>query len=263
MKLKLLAGVALASLFTAGTASAEPNGWYGAIDAGYHTLADDLELASQTGPRLDYETDDNWAGFARLGYRFTPNWRVELEGGYRAENEFGAISNPNAGLPTGICNITPATGACESAEGGFKTTTAMVNVLYDFGNEDWAFRPFVGLGAGVARITTDLVGTLGGNRTVTVGADDSSSKLAAQALAGFAVRLSDRANLDVTYRYLMTEVEFATFTSTTASRIGTMAGDFDTVVTPRPAYHADGRKSPDVWTDPPELKSELNAKLTE
>jgi predicted AlkP superfamily pyrophosphatase or phosphodiesterase len=40
-----------------------------------------------------------------------------------------------------------------------------------------------------------------------------------------------------------------------------MAGDFDAVVTPRPAYHADGRKSPDVWTEPAELKPELNAKL--
>ena len=37
MKVKLLAGVAMAGLFTAGAASADPNGWYGAIDAGYHT----------------------------------------------------------------------------------------------------------------------------------------------------------------------------------------------------------------------------------
>jgi outer membrane protein OmpA-like peptidoglycan-associated protein len=228
MKLKLLAGVALASLFTAGTASAEPNGWYGAIDAGYHTISDDLELVSQTnGPVLNFETDDNWAGFARLGYRFTPNWRVELEGGYRASNEFGTVTNPSAGLPTGICNISPVAGACENPEGSFKTATAMVNVIYDFGNEDWYFRPFVGLGAGVANITTEFVGTLGGNRTVAVGADDSSTELAAQALAGFAVRMSDRANLDVTYRYLMTDVEFDTFTSAAASDIGGFAGDFD------------------------------------
>ncbi|MBJ7448625.1 MAG: cell envelope biogenesis protein OmpA, partial [Brevundimonas sp.] len=46
MKLKLLAGVALASLFTAGTASAEPNGWYGAIDAGYNFWSDDVEAIS-------------------------------------------------------------------------------------------------------------------------------------------------------------------------------------------------------------------------
>lgn len=37
-----------------------------------------------------------------------------------------------------------------------------------------------------------------------------------------------------------------------------MAGDFDFAVTPRPAYPADGRKIPDIWTDPPELKRELN-----
>lgn len=40
-----------------------------------------------------------------------------------------------------------------------------------------------------------------------------------------------------------------------------MAGDFDVSVTPRPAYPADGRKLPDIWTDPPELKSELNRRL--
>lgn len=40
-----------------------------------------------------------------------------------------------------------------------------------------------------------------------------------------------------------------------------MYGDFDAVVTPRPAYFADGRKAPDVWTDPPALKAALNQKL--
>ena len=36
MKVKLLAGVAMAGLFAAGAASADPNGWYGAVDVGYH-----------------------------------------------------------------------------------------------------------------------------------------------------------------------------------------------------------------------------------
>jgi predicted AlkP superfamily pyrophosphatase or phosphodiesterase len=40
-----------------------------------------------------------------------------------------------------------------------------------------------------------------------------------------------------------------------------MYGDFDVALTPRPAYHADGRKSGDVWTDPPELKAHLDATL--
>ncbi|MFG0316573.1 MAG: alkaline phosphatase family protein [Planctomycetota bacterium JB042] len=40
-----------------------------------------------------------------------------------------------------------------------------------------------------------------------------------------------------------------------------MAGDFDLAVTPRPAYPADGRKLPDIWTDPPDLKRELNGRF--
>ncbi|MFO0873537.1 MAG: alkaline phosphatase family protein [Phycisphaerales bacterium] len=35
----------------------------------------------------------------------------------------------------------------------------------------------------------------------------------------------------------------------------------DVAVTPRPMYPADGRKLPDVWTHPPALRSELQAKL--
>jgi predicted AlkP superfamily pyrophosphatase or phosphodiesterase len=35
----------------------------------------------------------------------------------------------------------------------------------------------------------------------------------------------------------------------------------DWAVTPRPMYPADGRKLPDVWSDPPELRHELNAEL--
>ncbi len=37
------------------------------------------------GRPFDYNisTDGDWLGFARLGYRFAPNWRAELEGGYR------------------------------------------------------------------------------------------------------------------------------------------------------------------------------------
>jgi opacity protein-like surface antigen len=83
MKVKLLAGVAIAGLFAAGVANAEPNGWYGAIDAGYHTIGT-IEADGQRGPQFDIETQEDWAAFARLGYRFDQNWRVELEGGYRS-----------------------------------------------------------------------------------------------------------------------------------------------------------------------------------
>ena len=34
-----------------------------------------------TGNNWNFGVNDSWAAFARLGYRFNPNWRVELEGG--------------------------------------------------------------------------------------------------------------------------------------------------------------------------------------
>ena len=40
-----------------------------------------------------------------------------------------------------------------------------------------------------------------------------------------------------------------------------MFADVDWSVTPRPAYLADGRKVPDVYSEPPELRRELNAEL--
>jgi predicted AlkP superfamily pyrophosphatase or phosphodiesterase len=40
-----------------------------------------------------------------------------------------------------------------------------------------------------------------------------------------------------------------------------MGSGVETTVTPRPVYHADGRKSPDCWTWPPELHDELTREL--
>ncbi len=40
-----------------------------------------------------------------------------------------------------------------------------------------------------------------------------------------------------------------------------MYGSFDFAVTPRPAYPADGRKLPDVWSEPPEIRARLNDRL--
>ncbi|MBQ1071455.1 alkaline phosphatase family protein, partial [Micromonospora sp. D75] len=40
-----------------------------------------------------------------------------------------------------------------------------------------------------------------------------------------------------------------------------MGADVDWTVTPRPVYHADGRKEPDCWTDPPRLRDTLTDAL--
>ena len=259
VKTFILATTALA--LSAGVAAAEPNGWYGAIDAGYHTI-DDVEFVSNTtGRQFDYQVEDSWAGFARLGYRFTENWRVELEGGYRG-NDIEAAFSPNAGIPNGICNVVPATGVCNGPDGDITAATLMANVIYDFGDASWDLRPFIGLGAGVARVNVDTLGTLGGNRTVGFGTDDSFTELAAQGILGLAWAISDRAHVDLTYRYLMSSYgEIDTFTSTAITDQGQFEGRYDDSHTltlglryafgPEPVVYVPPPLPPVVVTPPP------------
>jgi len=129
--------------------------------------------------------------------------------------------------PQGLCNITPATGPCYSPEGDITSTTLMANVIYDFGYSAWGVRPFVGLGVGANHVNTDTVGRLRQNPAVAFAADDSSTKFAAQAIAGLAWSVSDRANIDLTYRYLTGDASFNTFTSSAANSFGEMDGDYD------------------------------------
>jgi OOP family OmpA-OmpF porin len=221
----LASSAAAAIALSAGAASAEPDGWYGAVDAGYHHMEDGINAESaSTGNNFNYEVNDGWAAFARLGYRFNPNWRVEVEGGYRSGNVGTVRAVTGAG---GVCSISPATGPCYSPDGDIQSTTLMANVLYDFGYEAWGIRPFVGLGAGVNHVDTNVVGRLRNNRGVGFAADDSSTKFAAQAIAGLAWSLSDRANIDLTYRYLTGDAEFNTLTSVAAYNQGVLEGDYD------------------------------------
>ncbi|WP_292052300.1 outer membrane protein, partial [Brevundimonas sp. UBA5866] len=225
MKLKLLASVAAAGLFAAGAASAEPNGWYGAIDAGYHIIDDINAESSTTGHNWNWEVNDGWAAFARLGYRFNPNWRMELEGGYRS-GDIGRVRAVTG--PQGLCNLTPATGPCHSPEGDITSTTLMANVIYDFGNEDWNLRPFVGLGVGANRVNVDTIGRLRQAPGGAFAADDTSTKFAAQAIAGLAWAISDRANIDLTYRYLTGDARWdSVVPASVTPAFGEWSGDYD------------------------------------
>ncbi len=108
MKLKLLAGAALAAAFMATAVSAQDIGWYGAVDLGWHTMEgikteSDQNAADNQHYKWTYSTDDDWTGFVRLGYQFTPNVRVELEGGYRP-GDVDSIRGPaNRPQPIGLC----------------------------------------------------------------------------------------------------------------------------------------------------------------
>ena len=230
VKTIILASSAAGALaLTAGAANAEPNGWYGAIDAGYNFWGEEVEAVSDSGPDLSIHVDDDWAAFARLGYRFTPNWRTELELG-RREGDIEYIARTATGGAV-ICNLTPAAGACLTPDGEVDSTSLMMNVIYDFGDESWALRPFLGLGAGVNNVTTDVEGTLAADRSVGIVSDESSLELAAQGIAGLAWAISDRANMDLTYRYIASNMNFDPLTSTIAADPDEYRGRYEGVHT--------------------------------
>ena len=223
----LMASGAAIVAFAATGASAEPDGWYGAVDAGMH-WADDINTTHGGPVDWDWEAspDGGWLAAARLGYRFNPNWRMELEGAYRS-GDIGTVRNEDgsAVAPSGLCNLTPAApGPCHSPDGDIEAMTLMVNAIYDFGSADSTFRPFVGLGAGVNRVSIDTIGRLRGIPGSSFSADDSSTNFAWQALAGFAWAMGDRSNLDLTYRYLSSDAEWE---SAGAPGLGTFEGDYE------------------------------------
>ena len=236
MKLNLLAGVALAAMAAATGAYAEQaQGWYGAVDAGYNTMGDWKAKSTGNMPdgspfAYDVSTENTWAGFARLGYRYSPSWRVEFEGGYRPgdvdtaigfKRNYGALSG-NTAVDTALCTpvkIRASGDACGGPDGSLTQSTFMVNLYYDILPES-TFHPFVGVGAGLDHIKSKFIGQYSTNPAgvpehLSIVGDDTVA--AYQLLAGMAWELSDRLSVDVTYRYLSAEKPTISSISSTAA----------------------------------------------
>jgi opacity protein-like surface antigen len=211
MKLNLLAGAAFVAVVAASAAqAASPNGWYGAIDAGWHSPSTVKAASANASPdggaySWNYDLKDNWAGFARLGYRVNPNWRVELEGGYRPgdlSNVSGRDASRAATEPFGLKDA----GTGGSPGGHIHSWTVLGNLIYDFLPES-KVNPFVGAGLGFNYVDvgfTDAFKTTGGTLPAfqVLKSDDSHTSVAYQLLAGLAWAASDRISVDLTYRYL-------------------------------------------------------------
>ena len=219
MKLNLLAGAALAAVFAASGVSAQETGWYGAVDLGQHwpqalTAESDAFAPDGASYHWTWKTEKDWTGFVRLGYQFNPNWRVEVEGGYRPGDLVGVRGNAVRQQPQGLCTpgITRTSTApkCGSPDGSIDSWTLMANVLYDFAPNSW-LNPFIGAGVGLNRLDVKTLGQFSGvqapittlnpavqNLTV----DDDDLAVAWQAIAGASIKATDKLKIDVTYRYL-------------------------------------------------------------
>ncbi|MBW3560079.1 MAG: OmpA family protein [Proteobacteria bacterium] len=250
MKLKLLAGAALCGLFAASGASAQaPNGVYGAVDLGYHA-PEGIEAESSSnapdGRPYDWTFDgeDSFAGFARIGYRLSPQFRVELEGGYRGgevESVRGS-GNRGASYPVGLCTQgvfrSTANPTCGAPQGVIEAHTLMANAIYDLNFSFFQrFVPFVGVGVGINRTNIDLVGQFSNVGTVTAAnpqfqnlvIDDEDVSFAYQGLLGLSYNATDRLAVDLTYRYLTgSDVDYISRGSATGGlQPGTFSGSYD------------------------------------
>jgi OOP family OmpA-OmpF porin len=157
MKSRITKTVALAALMagTAGVANAT-EGWYGRADIGWSfDGTQDLDAAAVEGT-----LQHDWTEHLGLGYAFSNGFRLEGELGHRFNQvEF-------SGFPTVDADV--------------HAWSAMANLFYDF-NRGGALEPYIGVGAGAARINTSL---FDGFASV----EGEDTVIAYQALAGVADR---------------------------------------------------------------------------
>ncbi len=178
MKSRITKTVALAALMagTAGVANAT-EGWYGRADIGWSfDGTQDLDAAAVEGT-----LEHDWTQHLGLGYAFSNGFRLEGELGHRFNQvEF-------AGFPT--------------VDADTHAWSAMANLFYDF-NRGGALEPYIGVGAGAARINTRV---FDGGSSV----EGQDTVVAYQALAGVAIGLTEQLDLDIGYRYFVAdEAEF-------------------------------------------------------
>ena len=206
MKSRLLIAAASAALMAVPSlASAhDDKGWYLRGNAGYgiHTDVDitgDIDSAAH-GDGL--QSEGNVAGSLGLGYDFGNNWRLELDGA-SLWTDLGSISQ------------IPSTSA------KLRTTTGMLNALYDF-DEFGSWEPYVGAGVGLVQaqanfVAQDFLSPAAVANPACIGAraafgnafetqacsiDDNDTSLGWQLLAGLGYDISEKLKWDTHYRYL-------------------------------------------------------------
>jgi opacity protein-like surface antigen len=162
--------ICMALLFAASSASAKP---YLSLGGMWVDLRD-------ADAELDVDFDDGWGAFVAIGKQFEL-FRLEGEAAYR-RNDIDGI---------GIGGIRAGSGDKVEAMSG------MVNAYLDF--DLLQFRPFIGLGAGMARIDADL-GTVTGFGRV----DDDDYAFAWQAMVGLSFA-TQPVSFDIGYRYFDAE----------------------------------------------------------
>ncbi|MCF8508100.1 MAG: outer membrane beta-barrel protein, partial [Hyphomonadaceae bacterium] len=198
MRKALLCATAAATMVSAGATAYAQEGWYGTAKVG--AIVDGLQDVDFAGGgssngALDVTADpevDAVFGLG-IGYGFGGGLRVEGALGYR---------NVDLTVPDTFLGVRPAGRVGPDGAGSSRVSTAMINVLKDFPIEGSSIAPYLGLGAGGARVDSRAASTyLTGTGAQANGFDDSDTVLAYNALAGFGIKMGDQLTVDIGYTY--------------------------------------------------------------
>lgn len=194
-RLSLALALAVATLGVSSAAMAQGyNGWYLGARGGVTWLDDMSFTAGVSNNNIDFDRGYNIGG--SVGYQFGGPFRLEAEVVHRKNDVDNFTSNGT--------RLTGATGDAS-------TLALMVNGFYDF-QTGTAFTPYVGLGAGYARVSSNGISATGLGATL----DDDDNKFAYQAIAGIAYQITPEVALTADYRYFATQdPKFRASTGTT------------------------------------------------
>lgn len=187
MKIKSALIAAAATLAIAPAAHAY-QGFYGAIGAGLNYIQPDQDIESSGAFVFDSEADyDNGIGvYSALGYDFGNNWRSELEFAYR-QNDVRHLAGDGLGFF-----------GWPALDGDMNVKSLMLNIIRDF-KSSGSVTPYIGAGFGATSYSANYNGADFGSGALAI--NDSSTRLAGQAIAGLAFKLAENLTLDVSYRY--------------------------------------------------------------
>ena len=200
-----IGSMVLGTLALDGAAKAQDGGFYGSV-AGMFIIPRDSEMSETEGDvtgSLEVASENGFGLLGAVGYSMPSGLRAELEVGYRGfdfDRLTKATLADSSGSLTENLDI--------SVDGDVKTLSAMANGMYSFEMNE--FRPYAGIGVGLAYHQIDITTTLAGvdergnEITEVIEILENDTVFAYQFMVGVGYSLSDRTEVRMGYRYFAT-----------------------------------------------------------
>jgi OmpA-OmpF porin, OOP family len=204
---------------------ATPKGWYLSLGGGVSLPEDAITVVTPPGGPAatnPIEFDTGWAVMGSVGYRWDSNWRLEFELAFRSNDWERTLGGTN--------------------NGDHSQFSQMLNVAYDIELTD---RMNLTLGAGIGGSLVSF------EENATVRTYDDDYLLAGQLMAGLSYQVSNRLELFLDYRYLVTDDPSHSFVQGIPREVAYDNTNHTVMVGLRYDLRAD--EAPQVYVPPPAL----------